>query len=122
LTSQVAIPPGLDEIVVARSKLSYVYGNEGRLIYRGYNIFDLAEHSTFEETAYLMLYGTLPSRSELADFTETLAENRALPDGLVNRVLKCLPRTAHPLDALRTAVSALASFDHLTAITRIVQT
>lgn len=61
-----------------------------------------------------MLYGTLPSRSELADFSETLAEKRALPDGLVNRVLRCLPPTTHPMDALRTAVSALASFDHMT--------
>jgi len=114
LTNQIAVPKGLEDVVVAQSKLSYVFGKEGRLIYRGYDIFDLAERSTFEEVAYLLLYGFLPSRSELIDFSETLAENRALPDGVVNRVLRCLPPKAHPMDALRTVVSALGSFDHLT--------
>jgi citrate synthase len=60
LTSQLNVPKGLEVVVVAQSKLSYVYGKEGRLVYRGYDIFDLAEHSTLEETAFLMLNGHLP--------------------------------------------------------------
>jgi 2-methylcitrate synthase len=111
LTSQVVVPKGLEDVVVAESKLSYVYGKVGRLIYRGYDIFDLAEHSTFEETAYLMLHGDLPNPQQLADFTGTLAENRELPQDVINRVLRCLPSSAHPMDALRSVVSTLGIFD-----------
>ncbi len=114
MTSQMAVPKGLEDVVVAQSKLSYVYGREGRLIYRGYDIFDLAEHSTFEETAYLMLHGDVPGPGELAEFTRTLAENRALPQDVVNRVLRGLPSSAHPMDALRSVVSTLGTFDPLT--------
>ncbi len=111
MTSQVAVPKGLEDVVVAQSKLSYVYGKEGRLIYRGYDIFDLAEHSTFEETAYLMLHGDIPGPQELTDFTRALAKNRELPQEVVNRVLRCLPSSAHPMDALRSIVSTLGTFD-----------
>ncbi len=106
-----AVPKGLEDVVVAQSKLSYVYGKEGRLIYRGYDIFDLAEHSTFEETAYLMLHGDIPGPQELTDFTRALAKNRELPQEVVNRVLRCLPSSAHPMDALRSIVSTLGTFD-----------
>ncbi len=91
MTDQVAVPKGLEEVVVAQSKLSYVYGREGRLIYRGYDIFDLAEHSTFEETAYLMLHGDVPGQLELTEFSRSLSENRALPQEVINRILRCLP-------------------------------
>ncbi len=111
MTTPVIVAKGLEDVVVAQSRLSYVYGNEGRLIYRGYDIFDLAAHSTFEETTYLMLYGKLPSAEELASFTVTLRQNRKLPDGVVDKVLKCLPPTAHPMDVLRSVVSTLGIFD-----------
>ncbi len=111
MTAPIMVAKGLEDVVVAQTRLSYVYGNEGRLIYRGYDIFDLAAHSTFEETAYLMLYGNLPSTEELASFKLRLAQNRKLPDGVIDRVLKCLPPTAHPMDALRSVVSTLGIFD-----------
>lgn len=105
------VAKGLEGVVVAQSRLSYVYGEEGRLIYRGFDIFDLAAHSTFEETAYLMLKGSLPRQEELADFRKTMAENRKLPEGIVEKVLKCLPTSAHPMDALRSVSSTLGIFD-----------
>ncbi len=110
-----AVPKGLEEVVVAQTKLSYVYGREERLIYGGYDIFDLAEHSTFEETAYLMLHGNIPTPPELAEFIKTLAENRALPQDVIVRVLRCLPSSAHPMDALRSTVSTLGTFDSETS-------
>jgi 2-methylcitrate synthase len=78
------------------------------LHYRGYDIADLAEHGTFEETAYLLLYGKLPNRSELASYREKLKKLRGLPEPL-KRVLEVNPRSAHPMDVLRTGCSFLGT-------------
>ncbi|MBI3951063.1 MAG: citrate synthase, partial [Acidobacteria bacterium] len=101
---------GLEGVTAAQSALSFIDGEAGRLIYRGYDIHDLAAHSTFEEVAYLMGNGRLPTRSQLDEFRQTLAAHRRLPDGLM-AVLRIFPRHATPMEALRTAVSASSMFD-----------
>jgi citrate synthase len=79
------------------------------MLYRGYSIHDLAEHSTFEETAYLLLYGQLPTVSQLAQFDEELKRARVVPESILEIIR--LIKDAHPMDVLRTAASALAAFD-----------
>jgi 2-methylcitrate synthase len=100
---------GLKGIYFERSAISFIDGKAGELRYRGYSIHDLAEQSTFEETAYLLLHGELPTRPALAGFQERLAEARQLPE-TVARLIGDM-RHAHPMDVLRTAASALAAFD-----------
>ena len=101
---------GLRGAVVGDTRLSSINGEEGRLIYRGIDIHDLARESTFEETAYLLWYGVLPSRASLDDFRARLSARRELPAVILD-MLRSLPPTAAPMDVLRTAVSALALFD-----------
>ncbi len=101
---------GLEGVVANESSICYVFGEEGRLIYRGYDINDLADHSTFEETAYLLLYGELPTRDQLKGFTADLKANQKL-DRVVQRVIRDAPRNANPTDVLRTAVSAAVFVD-----------
>lgn len=103
------VSKGLAGIVVAESKISKVYGEEGRLIYRGYDIDDLAENASFEETAYLLWNGKLPSGKELEAFTRQLADHRELPEPLADLITGPL-KTASPMAALRTGVSALSAF------------
>src|SRR5215510_12233227 len=92
---------GLAGIVAGETAISTV-GKEGvGLTYRGYSINDLADHATFEEVAYLLLYGRLPNRSELEAYRNRLASLRALPAPL-KTVLEQLPAAAHPMDVLRT--------------------
>ena len=81
----------------------------GKLLYRGYNIHDLADHSTFEETTYLLLQGSLPTVAQLEEFDAQLKAHRQLP-GDVLEIIR-LTQTAHPMDVLRTAVSAMSSSD-----------
>lgn len=101
---------GLEGIVAGQTALSTV-GKEGTgLTYRGYAIEDLAEHATFEEVAWLLLYGELPHQSELDEFLARLQTQRALPAQL-KAVLAQLPETAHPMDVLRTACSALGCLE-----------
>lgn len=102
---ETAAAKGLEGVVAAESSICYVFGAEGRLIYRGYDIADLAEHSTFEETSYLLLNGDLPTRAQLREFTSEIKAAQKL-DGLVQRVIRQAPRTADPMGVLRTAVSA----------------
>jgi 2-methylcitrate synthase len=83
-------------------------GND--LHYRGYDILDLAEHCEFEEVAYLLLYGKLPTRNELAAYKARLRAMRGLPDGL-RTALEQLPKTAHPMDVLRAGVSVLTTLE-----------
>jgi citrate synthase len=101
---------GLRNIEVADTKISSIDGEQGKLIYRGYDILDLVNRSTFEETAYLLLFGELPSAEELADFSHRLSEVRKLPESLLNN-LKNRPRKAHPMDILQSSVSELADYD-----------
>jgi len=101
---------GLRNIEVADTKICSIDGEQGKLIYRGYDILDLVNRSTFEETAYLLLFGELPSAEELADFSHRLSEVRKLPEPLLNN-LKNRPRRAHPMDILQSCVSELADYD-----------
>ena len=103
------IMKGLKDVYLDTTESSFIDGEEGKLLYRGYNIHDLAEKSTFEEVVYLLLYGNLPNRSQLADFDKVLKDNRRIPDEVI-QVLD-LVKSSHPMDALRTGISALAAFD-----------
>src|SRR3989440_7820709 len=96
---------GLEGIVAATTALSKVEGTAGRLIYRGYNIHDLATKTSFEEIAHLLWFGHLPNKTELADLKAKLAAERTLPTSVLN-VISDLPTTTEPMDALRTAASA----------------
>jgi citrate synthase len=100
---------GLKGVYFDRSRVCYIDGRAGELRYRGYSIHDLAEHSTFEETCHLLLRGELPSREQLSRFSEELKAARTLP-GEIYQLIHGVKR-AHPMDVLRTAVSALAAFD-----------
>lgn len=104
---------GLKDICFDRSAIADIDGRAGELRYRGYSIHDLAQHSTFEETAYLLIHGELPSRGALDDLEVTLGQGRELPAEVVEIIRSV--RAAHPMDVLRTAVSALAAFDPETA-------
>ena len=100
---------GLKDVYLDTTKSSFIDGQEGKLLYRGYNIHDLAEKSTFEEVVYLLFYGSLPTRQQLQDFDDALRANRRIPDEVI-QVLD-LVKASHPMDALRTGISALAAFD-----------
>jgi citrate synthase len=101
---------GLRNIEVADTRICSIDGENGKLIYRGYDILDLVNHSTFEETAYLLLFGELPSPDELEDFSGRLREARSVP-GTVIRNLKTRPKRARPMDVLQSSVSELADYD-----------
>jgi citrate synthase len=100
----------LEGVVAAVSSICYIDGERGILAYRGIEIHELADNSTFEETAYLLWFGKLPTRAELREFTRALAEERKLDASLIN-LLRQSPRHALPMDVLRTAVSALSFYD-----------
>ncbi len=101
---------GLRGLVIASSKISDVRGSEGKLIYRGYLIQDLAEKVSFEETAHLLIYEKLPNEKELAAFKNKLKAERNIPDGVVV-ALKTIPRDALPMDVLQAGVPLLANYD-----------
>jgi citrate synthase len=111
--SEVEIKRGLKDVYFATSEASFIDGNIGKLLYRGYNIDDMARNATFEETVYLLLYGKLPTAKELSDFDAQLRANRTLPREVL-QVIE-LVKASHPMDVLRTAISALAAFDPETA-------
>lgn len=101
------VQKGLEDVVALSSRITFIDGKEGRLVYQGYDIRELAERSTFEEVAYLLWYGRLPTAGQLEDLKSRLRPLRVLPEEL-RSLLGQLPREAGPMDALRTAVSALA--------------
>ncbi|MGA2439761.1 MAG: citrate/2-methylcitrate synthase [Tepidisphaeraceae bacterium] len=103
-------PAGLEGIVAAPSEICFIDGLEGRLVYRGYDIADLVENATFEETAFLLWTARLPNRSELTQLKSQLGVHAALPPHTL-AVLKALPASTEPMDALRTAASSLSSTD-----------
>ena len=107
--NRVEIHRGLKGVYFDRSPVSFIDGRAGELRYRGYSIHDLAQHSTFEETAYLLLYGELPSAAQLQTFDADLKSARVLPQPIF--ALIDLVKHAHPMEVLRTAVSALGAFD-----------
>jgi citrate synthase len=101
---------GLEDVIAGESSICDVDGKNGKLIYRGYDIHDLAEHTTFEEVVFLLWNGHLPSQSERGAFQSELDANRAIPAPTL-ALLRQFPRTAPPMDALRTATSLLALSD-----------
>jgi citrate synthase len=103
-------PKGLEGIVATTSKICYIDGERGVLAYRGIDIHELADHSNFEETCYLLWFGKLPTRQELRELHERLAEQRKLDPSIIT-LLRNVPRHALPMDVLRTAVSALSFYD-----------
>lgn len=102
--------PGLEGVVVAQTKLCYIDGEKGELLYVGYDIEDLARHTSFEEVAFLLWNLRLPNRSELDQLKADLTAERALLPEVVDH-LKRYPRDAHPMAVLRTAVSLLGLVD-----------
>jgi 2-methylcitrate synthase len=106
-----AYSPGLEGVIAGETAISTI---EGGLRYRGYPVGELAQHCSFDEVAYLLLYGELPTAKELAQFQGRVAAARRLPIPLRD-LLKSLPKWTPPLDALRTAVSVLAHYDQDTA-------
>ena len=106
---KVELKRGLRDVYIDTTEASFVDGQVGKLLYRGYNIHDLAEKSTFEEVVYLLLYGSLPTRKQLEELDGVLSSSRNVPDEVI-QVLE-LVKGSHPMDALRTGVSALAAFD-----------
>ena len=109
-TESSAATAGLRGVVAAQSKIGDVNGEQGILIYQGYNIHDLAEHSTFEEVIYLLWNGRLPNRTELDELTERLRRNYVVPSAVMD-LMRSFPKDADPMDVLRTAVSALDFYD-----------
>ncbi|HEY9246875.1 MAG TPA: citrate/2-methylcitrate synthase, partial [Candidatus Methanoperedens sp.] len=101
---------GLRDVLVADTKISGVDGEKGKLIYRGYDIDELARYSSFEETVYLLLYETLPTRKELEIFKETVASERHLPEDII-RHLKNRKKTANTMDVLQSVIPMFADFD-----------
>lgn len=101
---------GLEDIIAGTSSISDVNGQTGQLIYRGYDIDDLAEHATFEEVIYLLWFGKLPNKKESEQLHEQLVANRELPVPVM-KLLFDLPPRADPMHLLRTVVSALALYD-----------
>src|SRR5271167_3426196 len=103
-------PKGLEGVVATTSGICYIDGEQGVLAYRGIDIHELADHSAFEETCYLLWSGQLPSRSELKEIRDRLAEERKLDPAIIN-LLRTAPKHVVPMDVLRTAVSALSFYD-----------
>jgi len=108
----VEVLEGLQDVIACESKISRIelVGDRAILEYRGYDIRDLAKNSTYEEVAYLLLYGELPKKYELQDFKIELAERRELPPQIIG-LLTHLPQYTHPMVVLRTATSYLGSLD-----------
>ena len=106
----VVLHKGLDNVYVKESKICFIDGEASKLFYRGYGIEELAGHSTFEETAYLLIYGKLPTKSQLGEFSTQRQSYRSLEPGIMN-LLRSFPTSCDAMDALRTAVSALGLYD-----------
>jgi len=109
MTDSVKINRGLKGIYFERSATSHIDGAKGELSYSGYSIHDLATRSTFEEVAYLLIYGELPTASTLTDFDTKLKAARKLPPEIYTVIEQI--KSGHPMDVLRTATSALAALD-----------
>lgn len=104
------VKAGLQGVVIAQTSICSIDGERGKLTYRGYDIHDLAAHSTFEEVVYLLWNGRLPKRAELEELEKDLVENRSVAPEILN-LLKKFPPPQHPMESLRTLVSALSLYD-----------
>src|SRR5215213_11576734 len=109
-TETTAATAGLRGVVAAQSAIGDVNGEEGKLIYQGYDIHDLAEHSTFEEVVFLLWNGRLPNQAELDEHTTRLRRNYEAPKEVID-LMKQYPKDSDPMDVLRTAVSSLDLYD-----------
>lgn len=105
----VELKRGLRDVYFESTESSFVIGDVGRLIYRGYDIHDLAENASFEEVVHLMMIGHLPNRSELQKFDDSLRQSRSIPSEVIQVIDKI--KVGHPMDVLRTIVSSLAAFE-----------
>ena len=101
--------PGLEGIPAAKSSISYVDGKQGILEYRGISVEELAQKSTFLETAYLLIWGKLPTKEELREFETDILYHRRIKYR-IRDMMKCFPETGHPMDALQTSAAALGLF------------
>jgi len=102
---------GLEGVLVAESDLSYIDGDDGQLIYRGYTIEELAREASYEETLYLLWHGELPTREQLDDFSQQMVEARELRDGVLDIVRELAEAEEEPMAAVRTITSALSAYD-----------
>ncbi len=107
---QPKIDKGAENLCMDESEICFIDGFHSKLYYRGYSIEDLANHSNYEETTYLLWYGKLPTKSELDAFSNDLRNNRDIPQGAYD-LIKSIPRDTHPMEALRTVVSYLGNVD-----------
>src|ERR1700712_3524031 len=103
-------PKGLEGIVATTSSICWIDGDAGVLSYRGIDIHELATHSTFEETTYLLWFGKLPTSAQLTTFTKELADARHLDPKIID-LLRSVPAEATPMQVLRTATSLLSIYD-----------
>ena len=110
-TGKVTYDPGFMNTANARSAITYIDGDEGILRYRGYPIEQLAEHSNFLETAYLLIYGELPTKDQYEDFVHRITTHTMVHEDL-KMFFNGFPRSAHPMPVLSSAVSALSTFYH----------
>ena len=110
MSTTTVTPKGLEGIVAANSSICFIDGEAGILAYRGIDIHELAQNSTFEETCYLLWFGKLPTRSELADLNKRLAAERKM-DPAIFELMRQVPKSVIPMEVLRTAVSALSFYD-----------
>ncbi|HEV3042131.1 MAG TPA: citrate synthase [Candidatus Angelobacter sp.] len=110
MSTTVTPTKGLEGVVAASSSICYIDGDAGVLAYRGIDIHELAQKSSFEETCYLLWYAKLPTRAELAELNKKLVAERKL-DPAIYEILRQAPKTALPMEVLRTAVSALSFYD-----------
>jgi len=109
MSQQMEYRPGLADVPCAESAVSFIDGKRARLEYRGIAVETLAKQSCFEETAYLLLKGELPTQRQLADFDDQLRHRRRVKYKLID-LIKCLPETGHPMDALQASVAAMGMF------------
>ena len=108
-TGFTALDQGFVNTASTQSAITYIDGDEGILRYRGYDIADVATHSTFIEVAYLLIYGELPSATELAEFDDKIRRHTLLHEDL-KRLFDALPHNAHPMSVLSSAVSAMSTY------------
>ena len=101
--------PGLAGVIAGETQICWVDPDAG-LMYRGYDIHEIADKASFEEVAYLLLHGELPTFEQLGKFTRDIASARSLPKQVLN-ALRLMPKSSHPMDMLRTGVSMLGEFD-----------
>jgi citrate synthase len=109
---------GLEDVIACSSEICFIDGKEGKLLYRGYDVADLATHSTFEEVAYLLWYGRLPGKIEFEVFLDGFTGSTELPLETV-MILRMFPKAATPMEVLRTAVSSLGHWDPDSGNTRL---